>query len=202
MEMFEPYLHMLTAYLLGSIPFGLFIGRFFAKVGDVRSQGSGNIGSTNLARVAGKKWGALTLLLDAAKGVAAVLIAPDAVVLYAAFFAVVGHCFPIWLRFKGGKGVATTFGVACAASPLVGGLALATWIAVFLAKKISSLSALAAMVMLPIYAAIFSLDSPIGFTGCCLLISLIVIYRHKENIARLRNKEEAQMVKLKEQKRD
>src|ERR1700722_4878448 len=141
-------------YLLGSIPFGLFF-TYLSGAGDVRKIGSGNIGATNVLRT-GKKWAAAaTLLCDGAKGAAAVLIAqrflPPGAEIFAALAAVLGHMFPVWLGFRGGKGVATFLGVCLALFWPGGLLVAATWLVAALVWRISSLSALIAIALSPVY---------------------------------------------------
>src|SRR3981189_1762307 len=146
---------LVLGYLLGSIPFGLILTKL-AGTQDLRSIGSGNIGATNVLRTGHKGLALATLLLDGGKGAIAVLaigtiMAPPAA-LIAGVAAVVGHNFPVWLRFKGGKGVATTLGTMCAAVPLVGLLACVTWLAVAAIFRYSSLAALTALALAPLYA--------------------------------------------------
>ena len=175
-------------YALGAIPFGLLLTRA-AGLGDIRAIGSGNIGATNVLRTGRKSLAALTLLLDGGKGVAAVLIIaalthrPSAIAL-AGLFVVLGHLFPIWLRFKGGKGVATGFGVLLAFSLPVGLAACALWLIYAVWKKISSLAALMAFAMAPILAFIAQLPS--AKIIAILLISGLIFIKHRANIARLR----------------
>jgi glycerol-3-phosphate acyltransferase PlsY len=172
-------------YLLGSVPFGLLLARL-SGAGDIRKVGSGNIGATNVLRTGRKGLAALTLLCDIGKGAAAVLLAASfgqTAMLVAGFAAVVGHLFPVWLGFKGGKGVATGLGVLLAAAPLAGVLACATWLAVAAMFRYSSLAALVAFSLAPLYAAVLS-DAPRGMLA--IAVALIVISRHGENIARLR----------------
>src|SRR6202012_4981597 len=144
---------LVLGYLLGTIPFGLFF-TWVSGAGDVRKIGSGNIGATNVLRT-GKKWAAAaTLLCDAAKGAAAVLLARhflDGYETFAALGAVLGHLFPVWLKFKGGKGVATYLGVCLALHWPVGLLVAATWLGAALVWRISSLSALIAIMLSPLY---------------------------------------------------
>ncbi|HTW26341.1 MAG TPA: glycerol-3-phosphate 1-O-acyltransferase PlsY [Acetobacteraceae bacterium] len=172
-------------YLLGSIPFGLLLTRA-AGLGDIRAIGSGNIGATNVLRTGHKGLAAATLLLDAAKGVAAVLLvhwllgAPAAPV--AAVAAIIGHCFPVWLHFRGGKGVATGFGIILALSWPVGAIAAAVWAAVAAASRISSAGALAACVAAPLLALAFA---GIPTVLAIIVAALIVIARHRANIRRL-----------------
>ncbi len=175
-------------YALGSIPFGLLLTRW-AGLGDIRAIGSGNIGATNVLRTGKKGLAALTLLLDGGKGAAAVLVmsfaahgpTPAAI---AGLFAVLGHLFPVWLRFKGGKGVATGLAVLLAFSFPVGLAACALWLIYAVWKKISSLAALMAFAMAPILALIIGIAP--SKTLFVLLISVLIFFKHRANIARLR----------------
>ena len=171
-------------YLLGSIPFGLLLTRA-AGLGDVRKIGSGNIGATNVLRTGNKKLAAATLLLDALKGTVAVMIASrwshDAAI-FAGFGAFIGHLYPIWLGFKGGKGVATYLGVLLGLSYLGALIFAATWLLVALVSRYSSLAALAAAVVIPV--ALYMMDLPKA-AGLLALMSVIVFIRHRANIARL-----------------
>jgi acyl phosphate:glycerol-3-phosphate acyltransferase len=172
-------------YLLGSIPFGLLLTRA-AGLGDIRNVGSGNIGATNVLRTGNKGLAAATLLLDALKGVAAVLIAGaiagPAVALVAGLAAVVGHLVPVWLGFKGGKGVATGLGVLIAASWPIGAGACLVWLAVAKFCRISSLAALAAFAAAPILAALLG---QYGVVKLAFTIAVLVFVRHHANIRRL-----------------
>ena len=177
-------LSLLFGYLLGSIPFGLLITRA-AGLGDVRKIGSGNIGATNVLRTGNKGLAAATLLLDALKGTAAVLIAdrfaPEFALL-AGFGAFIGHLFPVWLGFKGGKGVATYLGVLIGLA-WQGALVFAVvWLAVAGISRYSSLAALIAAVAVPI--ALYFIATP-QLAGLFALMSLIVIAKHRANISRL-----------------
>lgn len=179
-----PTLALIAGYLLGSIPFGLLLTRF-AGAGDLREIGSGNIGATNVLRTGRKGLAAATLLLDALKGAAAVwlgeAIVPGGAVLGAAgaFF---GHCYPVWLRFRGGKGVATFGGVAFGLWWPLGLIYLGVWIAALLLSRYSSVGGLAAAASAPISA--FLLDR--GDLGILFLgLALLVFWKHRENIARL-----------------
>jgi glycerol-3-phosphate acyltransferase PlsY len=178
---------LLLGYLLGAIPFGLFFA-WISGAGDVRRIGSGNIGATNVLRT-GKKWAAAaTLICDGAKGAAAVLIArhflPPGAEVVAAGAAVVGHIFPLWLRFKGGKGVAAFLGVVLALYWPVGLAACATWLLMALGFRISSLSALIAVALTPFF---FWLTGHGEYTPVTALLALLVIVMHHANIRRLLN---------------
>lgn len=174
------------AYLVGSIPFGLILTRL-AGLGDVRQIGSGNIGATNVLRTGRKGLAAATLLLDTGKGALAVAVVRgfgDEFAAIAALAAVLGHLFPVWLRFKGGKGVATTAGVLLAYNPPVALATIATWLVVALLFRYSSLAALTAAVLAPLWACLFGPHAtlPIAVVG---VIALLVVVRHAGNIARL-----------------
>jgi acyl phosphate:glycerol-3-phosphate acyltransferase len=176
-----------AAYLLGAVPFGLLIARLRAGV-DLRQVGSGNIGATNVLRAVGKGAAALTLLLDLAKGALAVLVAralgASALgVALVAVAAVLGHVFPVFLGFRGGKGVATTLGAVLAAMPVVGLLLLAIWLGVALVGRYSSLAALAAVVALP--GLSWLLDGRLPLVIASGALAVLVVARHHENIARL-----------------
>ena len=178
---------LLLGYLLGSIPFGLFFA-WVSGAGDVRKIGSGNIGATNVLRT-GKKWAAAaTLLSDGAKGAAAVLLArmllPPGAEIFAAGAAVLGHMFPLWLQFKGGKGVATYLGICLALYWPVGLLVAATWLGMALVWRISSLSALIAIALSSGYFLLFHREA---YAALALLLSLLIYWRHRENIKRLLN---------------
>jgi acyl phosphate:glycerol-3-phosphate acyltransferase len=179
----------LLGYLLGSIPFGLLLTRA-AGLGDIRAVGSGNIGATNVLRTGNKGLAAATLLLDAIKGAAAVWLArhfaaPDALApLVAGVAAFIGHVFPLWLKFKGGKGVATYLGTLLAlAWPM--GLAFAgIWLAMLALRRMSSLSALVGAALVPVAAGLTN-GAPLALASG--LMSLIIFIRHRENIARIIN---------------
>jgi glycerol-3-phosphate acyltransferase PlsY len=176
---------LVFGYLLGSIPFGL-IFSWLAGAGDVRKIGSGNIGATNVLRT-GKRWAAAaTLLCDTGKGAAAVLVAQyfqgsDAA-LFAGLGAFLGHLFPLWLGFRGGKGVATFLGVTLALDWRVGLLAMATWLVVAVFSRISSLSALVAAALAPLYMALFG--QPLA-AMLELVLALMILAMHRENIERI-----------------
>ena len=179
---------VLGAYLLGAVPFGLFIAKALAGI-DVRTVGSGNIGATNVLRAAGARAAVLTLLADCLKGVIPVLLAGTffphtPVAVLAGMAAIVGHNYPVYLGFKGGKGVATSLGVVLAASPWLGLLCLATWLVAAIIWRYSSLSALAAFAVYPLATfATRSGDAPQG--ALSLFVFGMIYYRHRENIKRL-----------------
>lgn len=177
-------LALLVGYLLGSIPFGLLLTRMAGK-GDIREIGSGNIGATNVLRSGSKKLAALTLLLDAAKGAAAVLIVqmvwPDAV-RFAAAGALIGHLFPVWLKFKGGKGVATFLGILIPLLPVAALIFALVWIGLLLTLRISSAAGMAAAASAPLTAFLLG-DQQLFLM--LLAFAMLVIWRHHENIRRL-----------------
>ena len=177
-------LALLVGYLLGSIPFGLLLARFGGK-GDLREIGSGNIGATNVLRTGSKGLAAATLLLDAAKGAIAVVVAqrlwPDAVN-FAAAGAMIGHLYPVWLRFKGGKGVATFLGVLVPLLPVAALVYAIVWIALLAVLRISSVAGMAAAASAPVTAAVVNEQS---LFPMLLGFALLVIWKHQENIRRL-----------------
>ena len=180
---------LIGGYLAGAVPFGLLLSR--AKgFGDIRNMGSGNIGATNVLRAGLKGMAAATLVLDVGKGALAVLLAvawgQDAALLAGAG-AVIGHVFPVWLRFRGGKGVATTMGVLLAVSWPTGLCVIGTWLAVALVGRFSSLAAISAMALAPAFA--WWLADP-GLAGLALVLGVLVIVAHRTNIHRLRSGEE------------
>jgi len=177
-------LALATGYFLGSIPFGLLLTRFSGR-GDLRDIGSGNIGATNVLRTGSKPLAALTLLLDAAKGAAAVLIAqhfwPEGV-LFAAAGAMIGHLYPVWLRFRGGKGVATLLGVIAPLLPVAAIIYALVWIGLLLVLRISSAAGMAAAASAPVTAAVAGATALFPmFLG----LAILVIWKHRENIQRL-----------------
>ena len=188
-------------YFLGSIPFGLILTKI-SGLGDIRKIGSGNIGATNVLRTGNKKIALFTLLLDGGKGALAIylitIILPkvfdnnfNMIEFYqctVAISAVVGHCFPIWLRFKGGKGVATGFGVILSLNLNIGIVALLTWVLIAKVFKISSLSALIAYFLIPIL--MFYIETEFIYFLSSFIISLICFVQHRENIKRLINRSE------------
>ena len=176
----------IVGYLLGSVPFGLLLTRM-AGLGDIRAIGSGNIGATNVLRTGKRGLAAATLLLDGLKGAAAVLFGLLAGGTLGAavggLAAVLGHLFPAWLRFRGGKGVATGFGVLIAATPFGGLAAGAVWLAVAVATKRSSIAALTAFASAPLLAWV--IGSPPAVLALALSVAALVWVRHEANIRRL-----------------
>ena len=187
-------------YFLGSIPFGLILTKI-SGLGDIRKIGSGNIGATNVLRTGNKKIALFTLLLDGGKGALAIylitIILPkvfnnfNMIEFYqctVAISAVVGHCFPIWLRFRGGKGVATGFGVILSLNLNIGIVALLIWVIIVKVFKISSMSALIAYFLIPVL--MFYYETEIIYFLSSFLISLVCFVQHRENIKRLINRSE------------
>lgn len=177
-------------YFLGAIPIGIFAGRAFAGI-DPREAGSRNIGFTNVLRVAGKTAGIVTLIGDMGKGalavyLARVLLGPSAgdSVLVSGGAAILGHMFPVFLAFKGGKGVATALGVLLAVDPPIGGCLVAVWLTAAAIWRMSSLAALIAFGSLPLWVWLFNPSMPMAALTAGIII--LIMYRHRENISRLR----------------
>lgn len=192
METIYQLILIAASYLLGAVPFGLIFSKMFSRV-DVRSVGSGNIGATNVLRASGRIAALLTLLADALKGFLPVLAAKllfqaDYVVVFAGAAAVLGHNFPIYLNFKGGKGVATGYGVMLAVSPWLGFVALIVWLAAALIWRYSSLAALVSYISYPVMIFATTASST-GDARPYQLLSVflfgLIYYRHRENIKRL-----------------
>lgn len=192
---------VIVAYLLGSIPFGLLIVKISGG-GDIRKSGSGNIGAANVARNAGAIAGALTLLLDAAKGYLAVFLAARWTgenirwMTAAAVIAVVGHMFPIWLRFRGGKGVATGVGVILPICWQAAALGVLLWLVVVAFWRYSSLGSIAAAVAMPIFVYVLYAPHhtpPEALTFGTVLISILVLIKHRSNMERLIAGEESRL---------
>ena len=184
------FLIILVAYLIGSIPFGL-VGKFFFKIEDPRTFGSKNIGATNVLRSGNKKAAAFTLFFDMFKGFIAVFISSfiDNDLVYLAILSVVfGHIFPIYLLFKGGKGVATFLGALVSYSTVVGSLTLLAWITVFYFTRKSSVAGISAIVLSNLFLFVFCDNTSVQFS--LLLLSIFILFKHSENIKRLLNKEE------------
>lgn len=183
-------LSLVLGYFLGAIPIGIFAGQAFAGI-DPREAGSRNIGFTNVLRVAGKAAGLVTLIGDIGKGalavyLARVLVGPAAgdSILAAGAAAILGHMFPIFLGFKGGKGVATALGVMLAAEPAIGGCLVALWLTAAAIWRMSSLAALIAFGSLPLWVWLFHATVPMAAFATGIII--LIVYRHRENISRLR----------------
>lgn len=202
MSIYAYYTLYLFAYLIGSIPFGLLFVKWSGG-GDIREIGSGNIGTTNVLRTGSKKLAALTLLADALKGTIPTLFAQylgmgEAAVCGVAAAAILGHVFPLWLGFKGGKGIATALGCYLAINPFVGVVCLLTWGGVAKVFHISSFSALVAFFMAPLYMALYgayfdiSLKTNIIFM---MIIYVLVLWTHRDNIRKIIKGEESQIKK-------
>ena len=184
---------LILAYFIGSISFGIVFSKLF-KLKDPRSFGSKNIGATNVMRSGKKLPAVLTLLGDLAKGSVMILLCQylgfeknEIFLVAGAVF--LGHLFPIYHKFKGGKGVATAFGILLIIHSKIALMVLATWIFIFLITRISSLSALSAAIVLPIIA--YLMNTEIGFIYLSLFLSLLLIYRHKQNIQNLLQRQES-----------
>ena len=177
-------LALAVGYLLGSIPFGLLLTRFGGK-GDIRAIGSGNIGATNVLRTGSKVLAAATLILDALKGAVAVMLAqrfwPECVQ-FAAAGAMIGHLYPVWLKFHGGKGVATLLGVLAPLLPLAAGVYALVWLGLLLTVRISSVAGVVAAASAPLSAAVLGNDE---YFPLLLGFALLVIWKHRANIQRL-----------------
>ena len=184
-----PALTMLVGYILGSIPFGVILTRL-GGAGDLRAIGSGNIGATNVLRTGRKGLAAATLLLDLGKGAFAVwlgsqMLPGDPLVnggAMAGVMAFIGHCYPVWLRFKGGKGVATMMGVCLALAWQLGAIFAGVWIGMLLLSRISSVGGMSAALSAPIAAYT---TGRLDLMAACAAMALIVLWRHRENIGRL-----------------
>lgn len=184
---FEPLIPLLIGYLLGSIPFGLILTRLSGR-GDIREIGSGNIGATNVLRTGSKGLAAATLILDAVKGGLAVWIAQNYLPgipggdRFAAAGALVGHLYPVWLRFRGGKGVATLLGILLVLLFSAGLIYAAVWIGLLIVLRISSVAGMAAAASAPLSALLLGVTNMVPMlTG----FALLVIWKHKDNLARL-----------------
>jgi glycerol-3-phosphate acyltransferase PlsY len=182
-----------AAYLLGSIPFGLLLAKIFGGL-DVRRAGSGNIGATNVARAAGPLAGILTLVLDAAKGAFAVLLAArlsgdsSTWMMLAAIASLIGHCYPIWLNFRGGKGVATAAGFFLVLAPMAFGIAISIFILVAVFTRFVSLGSIFAAAAMPLLIYLLWAPHhapPPMVTFGALAVSLLIIYKHDANIQRM-----------------
>ena len=175
---------LIISYLLGSIPMGLLLTKMMGK-GDLRQVGSGNIGATNVMRVGGLRMAGLVWILDMAKAIAAVFIgkyvAGDAFGAWCGFAAIVGHCYPIWLKFKGGKGISSLFGVLLSISPMSFAVCGVEWLLVALTSGVSSFGATIVFCLIPILG--FAISVQVGFAF--LAIGLLCLWRHRGNLIRL-----------------
>jgi len=184
---------LIGGYLSGSVPYGLILGKL-AGLGDIRASGSGNIGATNMLRVGGKKLGAATLLLDALKGAVPVLVAKQFHMDYAviaALAAFAGHLFPVWLKFKGGKGVATALGICWALLPLLGLCLCLVWLGTAMIFRYSSLAALTAFGVSPV--ATLLLSGSYQLTLTVMILAVTIWIRHHQNLRRLWKGEESKI---------
>ena len=178
----------ILSYLMGSIPFGLILTKIFLKK-DIRNIGSGNIGATNALRTGNKSIGYGTLFLDVAKAVIPVIYIKlnyTDYIFIASLCVFLGHVFPVWLKFKGGKGVATYVGILFSINLTIGFIFLGIWFLIFLITKYSSLSSLFASLSIPIYLFFFSNQNLIFFS----IMFILIFYTHRDNVKRLKNKEE------------
>lgn len=192
-------LYLIITYLIASIPFGLLFGKIFAKV-DIRDFGSKNIGATNATRILGKKIGVATLIFDSGKGMILVIIGRFSFVdssnlhlflVIVSFVSIVAHIYPIYLKFKGGKGIATTIGTILALDFSVGLLAICFWILTFMAYKVSALASLVAIFSTTIFSTAY--DAPLSQIILCWVVFILVFIRHRENIMRILTGEEKKM---------
>ena len=180
---------LIVGYAIGSVPFGLVFTKM-AGLDDIRKTGSGNIGATNVLRTGRKDIALATLICDGGKGTLAVILLSfigPYVAIGAALGSVLGHLYPVWLKFKGGKGVATTLGALLALMPPVGILACATWLVTAFMFRMSSLSALIAVALAPFFAGIIYGEI---YSVVALIIAALVFYKHKDNIKRIMNRTE------------
>tara|TARA_B110000305_G_scaffold116541_1_gene130881 strand:+ start:186 stop:761 length:576 start_codon:yes stop_codon:yes gene_type:complete len=179
----------LSSYLLGSIPFGFILTKIFLKQ-DIRDIGSGNIGATNTLRTGNKLLGYSTLALDISKAILPVLYVkfnhPDYIFI-ASLCTFLGHVFPVWLKFKGGKGVATYIGILFSINLIYGFIFIIGWLTTFLISKYSSLSSLVASLIIPIYLIFFDNENSTFF----IIMFVLIFYTHRENVKRLKNKDES-----------
>ena len=200
MSLFYQFLFLILTYFVAATPFGLVLAKIFGKQ-DIREHGSGNIGATNVTRVLGKKFGFATLVLDGLKGAVMVIIARFAFgdVRYLSIFlalvavvSVVAHIYPVYLKFKGGKGVATTFAVLLVVNPAIGLVICFAWLVIFAITRTSAMAALGAITIAPIYAIYLYINQGALKVDIllCLILAALIFIRHKENIIRIKaNKE-------------
>ena len=196
MIFFYQFIFLIITYLISAIPFGLILGKVFAKV-DIRELGSKNIGATNATRILGKKLGFLTLILDSFKGMLMVIIARFSFyeinnlhlfLVLVSFVSIFSHIYPVYLKFKGGKGVATAIGTIMALDFSVGVLAICFWILTFVSFRISAVASLVAIFSTTIFSTAY--DAPFSQIIFCWAVFLLIFVRHKENIIRILTGEE------------
>lgn len=187
-----PALLIVAGYLLGSFPTGVVLGRYVGR--DPRKGGSGNIGATNVTRTLGKKWGAVTLLVDVAKGALATWLGLRfgglVVGLAAGFAAILGHCFPVWLKFAGGKGVATAFGAMVVVAPAVALVDVFIWIGVAIISRIPAVASVGAALAFVVLAHIHLRSFEIQVFS--IAVFLVVLIRHRSNLGKLKRRTLAQ----------
>ena len=180
----------IISYLMGSVPFGLILTRVFLKK-DIRDIGSGNIGATNALRTGNKLIGYTTLILDISKAIIPVIFVkinfPE-LIFVASLCAFLGHVFPIWLKFKGGKGVATYVGILFSINILLGTIFIISWIVIFILTKYSSLSSIIGAISIPLYFLLTGQSNNVIFF---IIMFVLIFFTHRENIKRLKNKEES-----------
>ena len=185
------FLFLIISYLISAIPFGLLISRLFAGQ-DIRNYGSGNIGATNVTRVIGKKLGLVTLILDGLKGAAMIIIARiifsngenlELFLVLVGGISVIGHIFPVYIKFKGGKGVATAIAVLLAINPVVGLVNILAWLIIFTITKISAAASISSIIIATIFAIYY--DVAIHEIALYIFLSALILIRHKENISRI-----------------
>ena len=185
----EFFLISFVSYLMGSIPFGFILTKLFLKQ-DIRNIGSGNIGATNALRTGNKFLGYSTLILDIAKAIIPILYVKNNysdLIYLASLSAFLGHVFPIWLKFKGGKGVATYLGILFSINFIYGFIFVSNWLIIFFLSKYSSLSSLIASFSIPVYLYISGNTNELSFF---LIMFVLIFYTHRENVKRLKNQEE------------
>ena len=186
----EHFIIGIISYLMGSIPFGLILTKFFLKK-DIRDIGSGNIGATNALRTGNKLIGYTTLILDISKAIIPVIYVkvnfPE-LIFIASLCAFLGHVFPVWLKFKGGKGVATYVGILFSINILLGAIFIISWIVIFILSKYSSLSSIIGAISIPVYLLIVGQSNNVIFF---VIMFVLIFFTHRENIKRLKNKEES-----------
>ena len=186
----EHFIIGIISYLMGSIPFGLILTKFFLKK-DIRDIGSGNIGATNALRTGNKLIGYTTLILDISKAIIPVIYVkvnfPE-LIFIASLCAFLGHVFPVWLKFKGGKGVATYVGILFSINILLGVIFIMSWMVIFIITKYSSLSSIIGAISIPVYLLIVGQSNNVIFF---VIMFVLIFFTHRENIKRLKNKEES-----------